>query len=71
MKDRTKAVILLGAISYIAYCLFKEGDNSEYYYQEKTEEKTAEELQKDLDIAVEKEDYERAAVLRDKILAIK
>lgn len=71
MKDRTKAVILLGAISYLAYCLFKDGNNSEHYYQEKTEEKSVENLQKELDIAVEKENYERAAILRDKILSIK
>jgi protein-arginine kinase activator protein McsA len=76
MKNRTKAVIILGALSYIAYCLHKDGCNSEEYYKQDSSKedsgyKSIQQLQKELDIAVEKEDYEKAALLRDKILSSK
>lgn len=69
--NRTSQIIVLAGITYLAYILYKNGQNSESYYEEEVEEKSIEQLEKEMKIAVEKEEYEKAAILRDKIFSIK
>jgi excinuclease UvrABC helicase subunit UvrB len=71
MRDNTKALLIFGALSFVAYALYKDGCNSEANYKQDSSGLSIEQLQKELDIAVEKEDYEKAAILRDKILSVK